>query len=101
VPNLSARDVDATFRGKMEAEVGETDHRVYVWRLDGRAVLRTELSTPLRELGPSLVAHIARRQLHLPNGPKSLVELVSCRMSREAWWEHVAIVAQDETRRLI
>ncbi len=85
----------------MGAEVSETDHRMYVWRVDGRAVLRTELSTPLRDVGSSLVAHIARKQLQLTNGAKDLAALVECTYTKEAWGEHLAKVAQDSTRRIL
>ena len=85
----------------MEADVSETDHRMYVWRVDGRAVLRTELSTPLRDVGTGLIAHIARKQLLLKDGAKDLAALVACTYTQESWREHLSTVAQDSARRLL
>jgi len=99
VPSLAARDVDQAFQRKMQAEVDEGDHRFYVWRIDGRAVLRTELSTPLRDLSAGLVSAIAR-QLLLRNASE-LRELVQCTKSREWWWQHVHDQADAARRRLL
>ena len=98
---LSARDLDKTYRGKMQAEVSEYDHQGYVWRFEGRAVLRTELSTPLRDIGPNLVGHIARDQLLLPRGAAALRELVQCTMTADEWEAHVEQVAKSGHRRLL
>lgn len=98
---LDARDVDRTYRRKMEAEASDEDHREYCWRVNGRAVLRTELSTPFRSLGASLVSHIARDQLLLPDGARQLRALVECTMTRDEWWEHVREQARGGRRRLL
>jgi hypothetical protein len=98
---LDARDIDRVYRGKMRAAVDDDDHRVYVWWLDGRAVIRTELSTPFSSIGSSLVGEIARAQLRLPRGAPQLRELVACTMTCEQWWAHVASIAAAGSRRLL
>jgi 3-methyladenine DNA glycosylase/8-oxoguanine DNA glycosylase len=101
VPSLSKATLDETFRAKMDADVKDADHRQYVWWHEGRAVLRTELSTPLRgDVGASLVSHIARQQLHLPRGATDLARLCQCTMSAEEWGAHVAEHAGQANRRL-
>jgi hypothetical protein len=85
----------------MQAAVDDDDHRAYIWWIDGRAAIRTELSTPLRSIGSALVGQIAREQLHLPRGAPQLRELVACTMTREQWWAHVASIAAAGSRRLL
>lgn len=86
------------FRGKMEAEVSEGDHRFYVWRVEGRAVLKTQLSTPFKDISAKLVSIIAR-QLQLPDGGSQLAQLVNCTITREQWRAHVASLADGGARR--
>lgn len=101
MPSLSKLTLDATFRGKMEADVKDADHRQYVWWHEGRAVLRTELSAPLRgDVGASLVSHIASKQLHLARGASDLARLCQCTMSADEWKAHLADYARQANRRL-
>lgn len=98
---LSAADLDKTFRGKMQAGLSDTDHRYYEWEVDGRLILTTKLSTPIRSkkvLGDGLVSTIARTQLRLPRGASQLRKLVECSMSRDEWWEHVRNVCAEDDR---
>jgi len=85
----------------MAARQDETDHSRYVWEVDGRKCLSTELSTPFDDLSAGLVSHIARRQLLLSGGAADLVRLVRCSMTREEWQAHVQNVADAGDRRVL
>ncbi len=84
----------------MQADWNDSaDHKRFWWAVDDRVVLTTELSTPIRgTIGASLIARIARHQLHLPNGATDLEALVNCTFSAEAWQQHLGTYARGQNR---
>ena len=101
MPSIGGRNLEKTFMGKMHAERDETDHARFVWKVDGRTVLTTELfPRRLRAISaPGLIGQIARVQLLLPGGAPALAKLVNCTMSEGEWRDHVKAVAERDTRR--
>lgn len=64
----------------------ERSHRWYVLRLEGLAPIRTKFSRGSQTINDSLASAIAR-QLHVRRA--FLVEMVSCRRSREDYYSQL------------